>query len=77
LSGGNFEALSNTAALTIDYNLIGKNMQVQNNNTGGGGLDVSSNQITKNLQCQNNNPAPTHVGLNMAGGQNQGQCADR
>ncbi len=77
--GGDLQASTNTAALSIDYNnpVVG-NLQVQNNT---GGVDVSANDVDKNLQCQNNTPTPTHANVNHTAQsqnvqpQSTGQCA--
>jgi hypothetical protein len=59
--------------LSIDYNKVGGNLQVQNNTAA---TDVSGNIVTHNLQCQGNTPAVTYVPLNMVvQGQAQGRCA--
>jgi hypothetical protein len=58
--------------LSIDYNNVGGNLQV-NNDTGA--TDVSGNMVAKSLRCQNNTPAVTYVALNIVQGQAQGQCA--
>jgi hypothetical protein len=48
--------------LSIDYNKVDGNLQVQNNTAA---TDISGNTVTHNLQCQGNTPAVTYVALNM------------
>jgi len=62
-----------SASPTCTGNIIGGNLQVQNNS---GAVTVSDNSIGGNLHCQNDTPPVTGIaGSNAVGGQKQGECA--
>jgi hypothetical protein len=74
--GGNFQCHDNTADCFADSDLVGGNVQVNNNVSPGVPSDISDNSILGNLQCQGNSPAPTDSsGANTVEGNKQGQCA--